>query len=275
VRDILVYCDDFRAWSPAVRYAAELAAALDASLTGLHVGTRIPLEAPQGTPPPLLAEFIAYVQDDIQAAMVAGKQFAHWTQQFGVKSTAWQVALGDAADALCVAGNWNDVLVVERGSGRIEDPLGLISEVLLSGLACLVVPEMTYAVGRLERIAVAWNGSPASTRALHCAMPLLRRAAHVVLLRAERPESVRSEVSSEPAFDPEGYLRARGIRVQTESIEATEDEAADTLLTAASRNRADLLVMGAFGKMRFHEWYLGGTTRHILQYAGLPLFMAH
>lgn len=275
MRDILVYCDDFRVWSPTARYAAELAAALDASLTGLHVGTRIPLEAPQGTPPPLLAEFIAYVQDDIQAAMVAGQHFAHWAQQFGVKSTAWQVALGDAADILCVAGNWNDVLVVERSSGRIEDPLGLISEVLLSGLACLVVPEMTYAVGRLERIAVAWNGSPASTRALHGAMPLLRRATQVVLLRAARPKSLRSEVAFEPEFDPEDYLRARGIQVRTESIEANDEEAADALLTAASRNRADLLVMGAFGKMRFHEWYLGGTTRQVLQYAGLPLFMAH
>jgi len=275
VRDILVYCDDCRSWSPTVRYAAELAATLDASLTGLHVGTRVPLHTPPGMPRPLLAEFIAYVQDDIQAAMIAGTRFAEWAHQFGVKSTAWQVALGDAADILCAAGNWNDVLVVERGGGRIEEPLALISEVLLSGLACLVVPEMTYAVGRLERVAVAWNGSAASTRALHAAMPLLRRAAHVILLLAAQPERMQGEATCEPAFDPRAYLRARDIEVKTESIEANEDEAGDTLLTVASRNRADLLVMGAFSKRRFNEWTLGGTTRHVLQYASLPLFMAH
>ena len=86
---------------------------------------------------------------------------------------------------------------------------------------------------------------------------------------------MQGEATCEPAFDPRAYLRARDIEVKTESIEANEDEAGDTLLTVASRNRADLLVMGAFSKRRFNEWALGGTTRHVLQYASLPLFMAH
>jgi nucleotide-binding universal stress UspA family protein len=275
VRDILVHCDNFRVWSPAVRYAAELAATLNASLTGLHVGVPIPLRAPDAIPSSLMAEFIAYAQDEIQSAMTAGTRFSEWAHEFGVQSTRWHVALGDAAAVLCVAGNWNDLLVVERGNRGVEDPIRLISEVLLSGPVCLMVPEMAYAVGRIERVAVAWNGSPASTRALHAAMPMLRRAVHVILLLGASPERQTGDIASKPAFDPRRYLLARGIDVVTESIEASVDEVGDTLLTAASRNRADLLVMGAFGKRRFNEWYLGGTTRHILQYAGLPLFMKH
>lgn len=275
MRDILVNCDDFRIFSPAVRYAAELAATLDASLTGIHVEAPIPSRAPDAMPPSLMAEFIAYTQDEIQSAMVAGTRFAEWARDFGVPSTRWQVALGDAAAIFCVAGNWSDLLVLERGNGGVDDSIRLISEVLLSGLPCLVVPEMTYAVGRIERVAVAWNGSPASTRALHAAMPMLRRAAHVILLLGARPDPHAVDVACKPVFDPRRYLRARGIDVVTESIEASADEVGDTLLTAASRNRADLLVMGAFGKKRFNEWYLGGTTRHVLQYAGVPLFMRH
>lgn len=275
MRDILVHCDDFRAWSPAVRYAAELAAALDASLTGIHVGLPMPSKTPDAIPPSLMAEFTAYAQDEIRSAMIAGTRFAQRAHEFGVASARWQVALGDAAAIFCVAGNWNDLLVVERGNGGADDSIGLISQVLLSGLACLVVPEMTYAVGRIERVAVAWNGSPASTRALHAAMPMLRRAANVVLLRGTPRESQTAGVLCKPVFDPRQYLLARGIHAVTESIEASADEVGDALLTAASRNRADLLVMGAFGKKRFNEWYLGGSTRHILQYAALPLFMKH
>jgi len=275
VRDILVHCADFRAWSPGVRYAAELAAALDASLTGIHVGAPIPAKAPGGTPPSLMTEYIAYAQDEIQSAMQAGKRFAEWAQQFRVGSAHWQVALGDPADVLCVAGNWNDLLVIERGGDGADDSIALISEILLTGIACLVVPEMTYAVGRLERIAVAWNGSPAATRALHAAMPMLRRAAHVILLLGARPDPVHGTPQCKPAFDPKSYLLAQGIRVVTETIDSDDDEIGNALLTAASKNRADLLVMGAYGKKRFNEWYLGGTTRHVLQYAGVPLFMRH
>ena len=46
VLDILAYCPNPHAWSPGVRYAAELAANLGASLTGLHVSAPWPSREP-------------------------------------------------------------------------------------------------------------------------------------------------------------------------------------------------------------------------------------
>lgn len=271
--DILVHCSSFRVRGPAVRHATELAAALRASLTGIYIGAPIPAKAPDDVPEPLLAEYVACAQSDTESAIAAREQFESHARDSGVRSAHWQVALGDAAEILCAAGSWNDLLVIERGDRETEESVGLINDVLLSGLACIVVPELTDAIPRSQRVAIAWNGSPSSTRAMHAAMPLLQSALHVILLRGKGGD--QGSVTCKPAFDPEHELRARGIDVLTEWIEPADDDAGATLLAAASKHRADLLVMGAYGRKRLGQWYVGGTTRHALQYANIPLFLRH
>lgn len=270
MQDILAYCADIRTWSPGARYAAELAAAVDASLTGIHIAPQLPLKTPEGAPASVGAELIAYAQDEVQAAMMAGPRFAAWARQFGVQRTQWQVALGDVVDILGVAANWSDVVVFERQSAAAERSIDVISETLLSGFACIVVPEATYAIGRLERIAVVYDGSSASIRALHDALPLLGKATHVVLLRGnwptERPEG-------QLTFDPQHHLAQHGIAIETEDLDVGADEAADALLEAASRHRVDLVVAGAPGKSRFGDVHLDPIPRHLLQYASVPLYL--
>lgn len=271
--DILVHCPSFRVWGPSVRYAADLATSLGASLTGIYVGAPIPAKAPDDVPVPLLSEFVACAQDDTESAIAAREQFESHCRDLGLRSAHWQVALGDTAEILCAAGSWNDLLVIERGDRETEESVGLINDVLLSGLACVVVPEATYALPRIERIAVAWNGSSSATRAIHTAMPLLQSALHVLLLRGKGGDP--GYIRCKPAFDPECELRARGIQVRTQWVDAGEDDVGAVLLEAASRHRADLLVMGAYGRKRLGQWYIGGTTRHVLQYADIPLFLQH
>lgn len=275
MRDVLALCNDFRSWGPGVRYASELARILDASLTAIHVEAPIPSHAPRSIPPSLLAEFVAYAQDEVQSAMRAGTRFADWTRQFGVRSAHWLVALGDTADVLHAAGNWNDVLVLERRGDGVERCVELVSELLLSGVACLAVPDTTYAIGRLERIAVVCNGSPSSRRALHGALPMLRRATHVVLLEGGWRDREFDDISCRPAFDAAAHLRRHGVEVEVVEVATEGTTAGDALLEAASRNRVDLIVAGADGKRGFNECYLDATPQHLLRQTSLPLFMRH
>ena len=73
----------------------------------------------------------------------------------------------------------------------------------------------------------------------------------------------------------EPYLARHGVKVVRRRLEVGGDEAGAALLAAAHEAQADLLVMGAYGKSRFSEWLLGGATRHVLEYATLPLFVRH
>jgi nucleotide-binding universal stress UspA family protein len=270
VQDILTYCTDIRSWSPGARYAAELAAALDASLTGIHVTPSLPPRTPEGMPASISAELIAYAQDEVQGAMLAGPRFASWARQFGVEKTQWQVALGDAGDALGVAANWSDIIVFARENSEAARSIELISETLLSGFACVVVPEATYAIGRLDRIAVVYDGSRASIRALHQAIPLLQKATHVVVLRGKWPAE---RTAAFIAFDPRLHLEKHGVASEVEEVDADADQAGDALLEAASRRRVDLVVAGAAGKNRFGDIHLDPIPRYLLQYANLPLYL--
>src|SRR6516164_4544010 len=48
-----------------------------------------------------------------------------------------------------------------------------------------------------------------------------------------------------------------------------------TLLNAAHRCSADMLVMGAYAHSPLRELILGGVTRYMLDHAGLPVLMRH
>lgn len=272
--DVLAYCSDVNVWTPGVRYAAELAASLGATLTGLHVSPPWPMHEPAGTPPSLMAELIAHAQEEVGAAMHAGVRFGTWARELGVPSTRWHVALGDPADVLGVAGNWNDIIVIDRTIGDRDDTVDLIRDVLLAGSVCIAVPDNGYAVTRFDRIAVAFDGSPPTIRALHAATPLLQRASHVILIEAAADEE-DIESTAKPKFDPMRYLAERGIEGEIETVGFDGGSLAEAILDTASRNRADLLVSGARGKRSLGDSRLHETSRHFLDYADIPVLMAH
>lgn len=265
MRDIVAHSPGYVAWNGSVRYAAQLAAAMRASLTGLFISPR---STPVPGPRRLAAEMVAYVQDELQQAVLAGRDFAAWARQMGVPDTRWQVAIGPASDALALTGGWHD-LVVLQGNGSADGPEErLICEVLLSGVACVVVPLGNVASGQVVHAMVAWDDSPASSRALHAALPLLRTAQVVSLVqpRTRRTGSRRGDALT--------HLRAHGIPVAAvETTICADEDASEQLLTYANDTRADLIVMGASGRRRLGERCLGPTTSAVLAQSRVPVFL--
>jgi nucleotide-binding universal stress UspA family protein len=78
-----------------------------------------------------------------------------------------------------------------------------------------------------------------------------------------------------PPLDIAAYLIRHGITAELVAFDVGDDEAGAATLTFAEGAKADLLVMGAFGRSRFKEWVLGGATREVLERMALPVFMAH
>lgn len=268
VRDIVVHSPDFRHWQAGVRYAAQLAANLHAGLVGLYVATAC---APLAGPPQLVQEALAYAQDELQQAMLAGPAFATWAATLGVHRARWQVALGTAADALVQAGHWNDVVILQGHIPPASPGERPLLEVLLSGTPCILVPETGVSPGQVVRAVVAWDGSPASNRALHGALPLLIAADSVRLLGAS-PRYAHGCAR----FDPLDHLLRHGVRVtRLETVEGTGEAAGEQLLAYAAGDRADLLVLGASGCRRPGGCSFGATTRAVLTRSHLPLFLRH
>ena len=273
--DILVHCHEFDAFTSGPRYAAGMAKALGASLTGLYVAPPPPRTLPAGTSRSLASEFLAFLHEEIDRAERAGPDFAHQAAGFGARATHWQVALGRLPEVLAAAANWNDLIVIEHRERVPRECADAIARSLLNGVPCVVVREtVNPGSTRWSRIAIAWNGSPEAIRAVHAALPLLQRAEQIFLLAS--PATTRlAPVICEPEFSIEAYLARQGLQAQHVSLDLSHRPPEEAILVASANVAADLLVMGAFGTTRLLAGKPRGITNYVLEQGLLPLLLHH
>lgn len=274
MQDILAYTSSFATWSRGPEYAARLAGALDASLTGLYVSPS-PMALMQAYETPELMTYVLEgIRELVESASAAAPAFIRWAGEHGAKKAAWQVAEGDVPSVLGHIGNWHDLLVLERTPAPEGSAAELGRVALSAEIPCLIVPPEGTPPPVPACIAVAWNGSPEAIRAIHAARPLLARASRVVVLSGVQRNTI-TEIDWRPAFDLDVYLRRHGVHAENRPLLAGNEDAGPALLAAASEIGADMLVMGAYGRTRFSEWFFGGATRHVLGHAGIPVMMRH
>lgn len=162
-----------------------------------------------------------------------------------------------------------DLLVMARPQGQLatSQRLSLEAALIDTGRPLLVVPPKAPAkIG--ANVAIAWNGSSQSSRAVAMAMDFIVPAKSVTILVAKEDNS---DFSGE---ELQGYLAAHGVKAKVVSV-AAKGDAGKALLAAAAKAGTDLLVMGAYGHSRVRELVLGGVTKHVLQATTIPALMAH
>ena len=128
-------------------------------------------------------------------------------------------------------------------------------------------PDRPESIGKI--IALAWNGSAEAARAVAGALPLLHNAEEVHILTAA---SARTDV--ERADGLARYFGWQGLSCERHAMYPTS-QVGPALLAKARELRADLLVMGGYGRSRVSELVFGGVTRTVLGQYGLPILLAH
>jgi nucleotide-binding universal stress UspA family protein len=138
----------------------------------------------------------------------------------------------------------------------------------------LVVPHDWAPRALGERVLIAWDASREAARAVSDALPLLQRAASVLVVSVN-PKSTPLGHGELPGADMALHLARHNIHVEVQSVETDRMDVADALLSFAADRGCDLLVMGAYAHSRVRELVLGGATRTILKSMTLPVLMAH
>lgn len=137
-----------------------------------------------------------------------------------------------------------------------------------SGRPVLFVPdEASGHVG--ETVVIAWKDSVESARAVAAAGPFLdgaRRVRLISLIEEGEPED-------ETAVAMANYLTAACLPVELKSVELGDREVGDAILEEAGSGV--LLVMGGYGRWRWHEWIFGGATDHVLRHTDVAVLMSH
>ena len=119
-----------------------------------------------------------------------------------------------------------------------------------------------------ERVAIAWNGSTQSARAVALAMPLIQTAKEVVVLDGGAADH---GASGEELLR---YLAIRGVKARREAL-VVGDNVGEAILAEATAVKADLLVMGAYSHSREHESVFGGATQYVVDHTAMPVVMVH
>ncbi len=168
-------------------------------------------------------------------------------------------------------GRISDLTLVRRPRDSADVLASTIAESALMGTGrpvLLVPPTAPKSLG--TSVAVAWNGSVEASKAVASAMPFLMRAKTVTAI------SVMEEGGQNHNLDGlERYLRWHGIRVTANAVRHRGGDVGAALGRAASRAKADLLVMGAYTHSRMREMILGGVTNHVLSSSRIPVLLAH
>ena len=142
-----------------------------------------------------------------------------------------------------------------------------------SGRPLMIVPK-GHRPARCARIMIGWRPSASAARAVHDAMPLMKRADAIDIVCVD-PRRGQGDHGEDPGVDIARHLARHGLKVSVHVAHGAGDEPGAVLLQRARETGADLLVMGGYSRSRLIEWMLGGTTRHILTSATLPVLLAH
>lgn len=278
IRTILVQAEPTAAGQQRLAVAADVARRHGATLFGMHVAefrVRVPRlgrlnHRDQFAP-------TAGYDDAVQAR----RTFDAVARDAAAPAMQWIEAGDDDPQQLfvrqaCLA----DLTVLARQAidspRSASAPARFAERVLLaSGRPALVLPatpeNTTPDAANARTIVIGWDGSAHAARAMHTALPWLRRAQAVHTLEA--PELFAAPPDG--ALDVARYLLLHGVAVTRHCKRAPSEDAGAALLALVDQVGADLLVMGCFGRSRAAEWLFGGASRSVLGSARVALWMAH
>ena len=275
VKDIYVHVDASSTSGARLDAAINLAKQHDALLTGVYALTRQII--------PAYAE-VQISADVMEAQAKALEEAANKVHEGFKKATAAQ---GLTAAWHCIEGNLDRVLTHEARTADImvlgqhnpDDDLfpgsrDMPDHVIMSaGRPILMIP-YTYQNKTIgKRVMIAWDGGPRATRAVHDALPILKKADRVTVMVAN-PEG-ENRLGSEPGAGITAHLTRHGINVEAEHVINKDMSPGELLLNQAADTRADLIVCGAYGHARWKELILGGVTDHLLEHMPVPILMSH
>jgi nucleotide-binding universal stress UspA family protein len=186
-------------------------------------------------------------------------------------SWSWLSSAPSGHDFVGSYGRVFDVIVLTRPGEEWQSPsmATLESALFESGRPVLIAPPQPPRT-LATNVLIAWNCSTEQARTTAFAMPLLRLAERITILTVEG-----ATVAGPSGIELARSLRINGIAAEPITIRPGKVSAGETILSKAEELGCDLIVKGAYTQSRLRQMIFGGTTRHILAKAKLPVLMAH
>lgn len=183
---------------------------------------------------------------------------------------SWREERGVRADVIGRRGRLSDLIAVARPDRDRNVGTNTLQAALMStGRPVMMCPPVSPTGMLGGHLAIAWNGSTESSRAVALSLSLLDNADRVTVLSAE---GKTPPVSAKELLE---YLSARGINAEIHTFAGAGAPIGRLLINETRKVGADMMVMGAYGKSHARETILGGATQTIVDESNIPVVMVH
>ena len=119
-------------------------------------------------------------------------------------------------------------------------------------------------------VVIGWSPTREAARAVHDAVPLMRDGARASIVTITRD----GDPTEDGALDLAAALDRHGISAEVVRRAAGRSGIADALRQEALERGADLIVTGAFGHSRFHDFVVGAVTLDLMNKADVPVLFS-
>ena len=188
------------------------------------------------------------------------------------KDIEWRQGREMPIDFIVEQSRASDLVVVTRrntteaGRARLMADLGDL--VMGLGRPILIIPPRTTYLSA-QRIVIAWKNTREARRAVTDSLPFLKRAEDVVVT------AIGVDAKQQDTADVCTHLNRHGIPSRPLIRDIIDDSVSRELISIAADEGADLIVCGAYGHSRMHEWIFGGVTRSLINTTSIPCLMSH
>ncbi len=271
ISTILVATDGSEAANVAERFGVDLAARIKARLLGISVVedryVRGFSEDGLGVAPPPLDALAGYLKNRADAAC---RRLTMRASAEGVEHTC-ESAQGVADDRVVERGQQVDLVVVGRDGQHAAFRTGLIGStvngiVRKTAKPTLVVPPGAQLSGP---ILLAFDGSPGSRVGASLAVQLATRLAEPIHVFVDSKDKGRAVARFEEVRGLVGSLP-----VPVREISSTLGRPDVKIVDSAREVRAGLIVMGAYGRNRITEYFLGSNSSAVARTSPIAVLLA-
>lgn len=167
-----------------------------------------------------------------------------------------------------------DICVLSLNAIKEFDSIDIAFNGVLFEAKCplLLLPDNASTLFDMSKIMVAWNGRTEEGHAVRNALPILKMTERVNVVSIDPNEQ---DVGMDAGSDLAVYLARHGVNITVDTLASGSLTIAEKLLQRSKDIDASLVVMGGYGHTKLREWFLGGTTREMLEIADIPILMTH
>lgn len=141
-----------------------------------------------------------------------------------------------------------------RGDEGMGPRMMLGAAIFDSGRPVLLVPQDGTPGAEFGRVLVAWDASAAAVRAIHGALPFIRRASETLVVTVTEEKDLRPDQSG---VELTRLLARHGARARFVAVPRDGGSVSEALGAAARGAEAELLVMGAQRHSPLHDMVFG------------------